>query len=83
MEHQPVVAAVPAHTATANATVVGEGTPASVLASRPWQLALGIVSMVMIASPQYVWALFTRPVTEGLGATLAQAQVTFSLLIVV
>ena len=39
--------------------------------------------MVMIASPQYVWALFTRPVTEALGATLAQAQVTFSLLIVV
>jgi oxalate/formate antiporter len=81
VEHRSVVAAVPAPGAAATAAAVGERAPA--LASRSSQLAIGIVSMVMIASPQYVWALFTRPVTEGLGATLAQAQVTFSLLIVV
>jgi OFA family oxalate/formate antiporter-like MFS transporter len=59
------------------------GVSTALLASRWWQLALGIASMVMIASPQYVWALYTRPVTQALGATLAQVQVTFSILIVV
>jgi oxalate/formate antiporter len=83
VEHQPVAAAVPGRTSAAPAVVLGERAPASALASRQWQLAIGVVSMVMIASPQYVWALFTRPVTEALGATLAQTQVTFSLLIVV
>lgn len=85
MERRPLIAtapgavvagAPPGHRAAAPAT-------APALASRWWQLAIGIVSMVMIASPQYVWALFTRPVTEALGATLAQVQVTFSILIVV
>ena len=39
--------------------------------------------MVTISSPQYVWALFTQPLTAALGSSLAQIQVTFSLLIVV
>jgi oxalate/formate antiporter len=39
--------------------------------------------MVVISSPQYVWALFTQPLTAGLGATLPELQVTFSILIVV
>ena len=38
--------------------------------------------MVAISSPQYVWALFTKPLTDSLGVSLAQVQVTFSLLIV-
>jgi len=55
----------------------------TVLASRWWQLALGVGAMVLISSPQYVWALFTKPVTQAFGVSLAQAQITFSLLIVV
>jgi MFS family permease len=47
------------------------------------QLLLGVVCMVVISSPQYVWALFTEPLTHALGATLPQVQVTFSILIVV
>ena len=82
VETRSAVAALPARAATPAAAGV-ERASISVLATRRWQLAIGVVSMVMIASPQYVWALFTRPVTEALGATLAQAQVTFSLLIVV
>ena len=46
------------------------------------QLALGVVCMMSISSPQYVWALFTKPLSVALGATLAQLQVTFSILIV-
>jgi len=46
------------------------------------QLALGVVCMMSISSPQYVWALFTKPLAVALGATLAQLQVTFSVLIV-
>ena len=46
------------------------------------QLALGLVCMMAISSPQYVWALFTKPLTDSLGVSLAEVQVTFSLLIV-
>ena len=38
--------------------------------------------MMAISSPQYVWTLFTGPFTKHLGATLAQVQVTISVLIV-
>jgi OFA family oxalate/formate antiporter-like MFS transporter len=47
------------------------------------QLLLGLVSMTAISSPQYVWALFTQPLTTTLGVSLAEIQVTFSILIVV
>jgi oxalate/formate antiporter len=51
---------------------------------RRWtQLALGVVCMILISSPQYVWALLTQPMTAALGATLPELQVTFSILIVV
>ncbi len=46
------------------------------------QLALGVVCMMAISSPQYVWALFTKPLLEQVGGSLAALQVTFSLLIV-
>ena len=47
------------------------------------QLLLGLVCMIVISSPQYVWALFTQPLTTSLGSSLAQLQITFSILIVV
>lgn len=50
--------------------------------SRWYQLAIGMVCMMAISSPQYVWTLFTGPLTEKLGVSLAQIQVTFSLLII-
>ena len=46
------------------------------------QLLLGLVCMMAISSPQYVWTLFTRPLGTALGTTPAALQVTFSLLIV-
>ncbi|RPE01244.1 oxalate/formate MFS antiporter [Candidatus Pantoea deserta] len=46
------------------------------------QLLLGLVCMVSISSPQYVWALFTRPLMEKLHAPLAEIQITFSILII-
>jgi OFA family oxalate/formate antiporter-like MFS transporter len=51
--------------------------------SRWIQLLLGVVCMVTISSPQYVWALFTQPLTAALGASLTELQVTFSILIVI
>src|SRR5678809_1667292 len=39
--------------------------------------------MIVISSPQYVWALFTKPMTDTLGSSLPQLQITFSILIVV
>jgi oxalate/formate antiporter len=52
------------------------------VSSRWRQLCLGMIAMMAISSPQYVWALFTGPLTKELNATLAEVQVTFSLLIV-
>lgn len=51
-------------------------------ATRWMQLGLGLVCMMAISSPQYVWALFTKPLGTQLGASLSGIQVTFSLLIV-
>ena len=46
------------------------------------QLGLGLLCMMAISSPQYVWTLFTKPLMGKLGVSLAQLQVTFSILIV-
>ncbi|HEY1542033.1 MAG TPA: oxalate/formate MFS antiporter [Xanthobacteraceae bacterium] len=46
------------------------------------QLLLGLIVMMSISSPQYVWTLFTGPLNQKLGTTLAEVQWTFSLLII-
>jgi oxalate/formate antiporter len=46
------------------------------------QLVLGLIAMMSISSPQYVWTLFTKSFQDGLGTTLPAIQVTFSILIV-
>src|SRR6201988_2015603 len=46
------------------------------------QLVLGIIAMMAISSPQYTWTLFTGPLNQKLGTTLAELQWTFSLLII-
>jgi len=43
---------------------------------------LGLIAMMSISSPQYVWTLFTKPLQEALGATLPAIQVTFTIVIV-
>jgi OFA family oxalate/formate antiporter-like MFS transporter len=51
-------------------------------ATRWVQLGLGLICMMAISSPQYVWTLFTKPLGSALGVAPAALQVTFSLLIV-
>jgi len=46
------------------------------------QLILGVIAMMAISSPQYVWTLFTGPLNQKLGTTLAELQWTFSLLVI-
>jgi MFS transporter, OFA family, oxalate/formate antiporter len=46
------------------------------------QLLLGIIAMMSISSPQYTWTLFTGPLNQKLGTSLAELQWTFSLLII-
>src|ERR1700722_11814102 len=59
------------------------GASAQSRASTRWlQLVLGLIAMMSISSPQYVWTLFTKPLQEALGATLPAIQVTFTILIV-
>jgi oxalate/formate antiporter len=50
--------------------------------SRWMQLTLGLICMMAISSPQYVWTLFTKPLMAQLGVSLTQLQVTFSIFIV-
>jgi oxalate/formate antiporter len=45
------------------------------------QLTLGIVCMMAISSPQYVWTLMTKPLMAKLGIALPEVQVTFSILV--
>src|SRR6201996_8067181 len=59
--------------------------PTQQAASRPnrWtQLLLGIIAMMAISSPQYVWTLFTGPLNQKLGTSLAEVQWTVSLLVI-
>ncbi len=51
-------------------------------ATRWVQLGFGLICMMAISSPQYVWTLFTKPLGGSLGVAPAALQVTFSLLIV-
>src|ERR1019366_9484334 len=50
--------------------------------SRWAQLGLGLVAMMAISSPQYVWTLFVKPFQTATGGALPAIQITFSLLIV-
>src|SRR3984893_16198049 len=62
---------------------IAVGASAQSKASTRWiQLVLGLIAMMSISSPQYVWTLFTKPLQETLGATLPAIQVTFTIVIV-
>src|ERR1700684_320646 len=57
--------------------------PSRPAASRWVQLLLGLVVMMAVSSPQYVWTLFVKPFQAATGAGLPTVQITFSVLIVV
>jgi oxalate/formate antiporter len=53
------------------------------LDQRRWtQLVLGLVVMMTISSPQYVWTLFAKPFQAATHASLAAVQVTFTVVVV-
>ena len=57
--------------------------PAVTSSSQRWvQLVLGLIVMMAMSSPQYVWTLFTKSFQTTTGAGLPAVQITFSLLIV-
>jgi OFA family oxalate/formate antiporter-like MFS transporter len=56
--------------------------PAGLLHNRWFQLLVGLICMMAISSPQYVWTLFTKPLSAKLGVPLSELQITFSVLIV-
>src|SRR5665213_2345462 len=66
----------------AKMAVMAETSAASKASTRWIQLLLGLIAMMSISSPQYVWTLFTKPFQESLGVTLPAVQVTFTLVIV-
>jgi OFA family oxalate/formate antiporter-like MFS transporter len=60
-----------------------KGSMSSATSSTRWiQLVLGLIAMMSISSPQYVWTLFTKSFQENLHTTLPAIQITFSILIV-
>jgi oxalate/formate antiporter len=66
---------------TLNETAV-DGASTAATHNRWLQLGLGLVCMMAISSPQYVWTLMTKPLSAKLGVPLPELQVTFSLLII-
>lgn len=54
----------------------------SAAAARWLQLGLGLIVMMAMSSPQYVWTLFVKPFQAATGGSLPMVQITFSLLIV-
>ncbi len=59
------------------------GSRAAGWASARWgQLALGVIAMISISSPQYVWTLFVPPFQAATHAGLPAVQITFSVLVV-
>jgi oxalate/formate antiporter len=46
------------------------------------QLALGVIAMMAISSPQYAWPLLQGPLQNSIGVELTTVQWTFSILIV-
>jgi len=60
-----------------------EGMPADTFGRGRWlQLVAGVVAMMAISSPQYVWTLFVKPLQAATHSGLPAVQVTISLLIV-
>lgn len=51
-------------------------------ATRWVQLVIGVICMMAVSSPQYVWTLFTKPMLAQFGGALSILQITFSILIV-
>ena len=66
-----------------DAEIGGAGEIAQAIPALRWgQLVLGLIAMMSISSPQYVWTLFVAPFQAATGATLPAIQITFSVLIV-
>jgi MFS transporter, OFA family, oxalate/formate antiporter len=63
-------------------TLSGVSSVRSATSTRWIQLGLGLIAMMSISSPQYVWTLFTKPLQEAVGAPLSAIQVTFTVVIV-
>jgi MFS transporter, OFA family, oxalate/formate antiporter len=63
-------------------TAVVAAAPRAWYLNRWNQLILGVIAMMAISSPQYVWTLFTGPLNQKLGTTLAELQWTVSLLVI-
>jgi MFS transporter, OFA family, oxalate/formate antiporter len=57
--------------------------PVAASSGRWIQLGLGLIAMMSISSPQYVWTLFTKPYQDAFGVPLSAIQVTLTILIVV
>ena len=57
-------------------------TTASAPTQRWLQLLLGLIVMMAISSPQYVWTLFTASFVKTTGSDLASVQYTFAILVI-
>src|ERR1700712_4601539 len=64
------------------AAPVSASTMQATSSTRWTQLVLGLIAMMSISSPQYVWTLFTKSFQDNLHAGLPAIQITFSILIV-
>ena len=64
------------------ATTVATSMTKATSTTRSTQLVLGLIAMMSISSPSYVWTLFTKSFQDNLHSNLAAVQITFSIFIV-
>src|ERR1700688_209663 len=64
------------------ATPVSTSMTEAASSTRWIQLVLGLIAMMSISSPQYVWTLFTKSFQDNLHSNLPAIQITFSIVIV-
>jgi len=53
--------------------------PADVHRKRRWQMLFGVIAMMAVSSPQYVWALFVPTIKDEMHASLAAVQITIAI----
>ena len=62
--------------------MTSETVSAPAKSQRWFQLLFGLIVMMAISSPQYVWTLFTAPLVKATDSTLPAVQVAFSILVI-
>lgn len=75
----PMATSMAGRMGRAGPTALAQGASEREVRIRWRQLVLGVIAMMAISSPQYVWALFVQPMLSSFNVSLSALQVTIAL----